>query len=319
MSDININWYQISDELSWDELVCNSHKGTFQHSRKFLNYHNDRFLDRSVVIKNKQAVIGVFPAAEHPNKTDMVVSHIGATYGGLVVSTGVYGEELIRILQEIKKFYKQEGYTDLLYKVTPSLYHSTKDEDEIYALFRVGAHLSRVDISAYVDINNRLKISNQRQRSYKKSIKANLTVENSFENLACFYSILENNLSERYGAKPVHSVDELALLHQLFSNEIELVIVKNDVGLVISGVLFFNINSVVHAQYIASSSEGYAKGGLDCIFEHQLATLSDKNTSYLAFGTSNVEEGKILNQSLYRFKRQFGSGSIAHTFYELKL
>ena len=215
MSDININWYQTSDEHLWDDLVRNSHKGTFQHSRKFLNYHNDRFLDRSIVIKNKNSIIGVFPAAEHPGNPDLIVSHIGATYGGLVVSSGVYGEDLIFILNALKEFYKGEGYTDLLYKVTPSLYHSTKDEDEVYALFRIGAQISRVDISAYVDINNRLKISNQRKRSYKKAIKSHLTVDSGLENLASFYSILENNLSERHGAKPVHSIDENILMNSL--------------------------------------------------------------------------------------------------------
>jgi len=319
MDDINLAWFEESDEILWDNFVRSSHKGTFQHSRKFLNYHKLRFVDRSIVIRNQKEIIGVFPAAEHPEKPSMIVSHIGATYGGIIVKGGIFGEELIFILDEIKKFYKGEGYTDLLYKVTPSLYHSTMDEDEIYALFRVGGRLSRVDISAYVDINNRLKVSNQRKRSLKKSIQNKLSVESGSDNLGEFYTILEENLSTRYNAKPVHTIHELNFLDRIFANEIELLVAKDEMGSVISGVLFFNVGPVSHAQYIASSPSGYEKGGLDCIFEYQLANLLMRNKTYLSFGTSNVEEGTVLNQSLYRFKRQFGSGSVAHAFYELKL
>ncbi|RYU44051.1 GNAT family N-acetyltransferase [Aliivibrio finisterrensis] len=315
---MNIEFYT-EDKLSiWDSFVAKSHKATFQHSRTFLNYHRDRFIDRSVIVYDGNKLLAIFPAAETPYNSEQVVSHIGSTYGGLICDASVYGNNTIEILQAIVNFYQDNGYKEIVYKATPSIYHSTTDEDEVYALFRLNARLNRVDINAVVDKYARLKVSSQRKRSYKKAIKASLTVQEGFENIEAFYSILLSNLESKHGAKPVHTIDELKELKQLFPNDIYLWSVITTEGQVIAGVLFFFINQTMHAQYITSSPNGYDLGALDFLFESALSFIEpQEKLRYFAFGTSNEEQGKILNQTLYRFKRQFGAGSVAHQFYSL--
>lgn len=319
MSDVELRFYEKNDEVDWDNFVLRSHKSTFQQTRRFLNYHKQRFKDRSVVVIKNGKLIGVIPAAQHPKDEEIIVSHIGATYGGLITDSSIYGEALIDVFNLLVSFYRNEGYKKLVYKSTPSLYHSTIDEDELYALNRISAVLNRVDINAVIDVDNRLKKSSQRKRSLKKADKSKVFIETGFENLDEFYSILESNLEAKHSAKPVHSLKELIELKALFDETLDLVVTKNEIGEVISGVLFFNINHVCHAQYIASSTEGYDVGGLDYLFENKINSLMKEGRRYLAFGTSNEDEGRILNQTLYRFKRQFGAGSVSHLSYILDL
>src|SRR5919197_1305542 len=74
-----------ADAEAWDQLVQRSINGTFLHSRRFLSYHGDRFRDRSVIFTiGSSLIVGVLPAALDPADEETVVSHPGATYGGIV-------------------------------------------------------------------------------------------------------------------------------------------------------------------------------------------------------------------------------------------
>ncbi|EGU33606.1 GNAT family N-acetyltransferase [Vibrio scophthalmi] len=315
---MNIEFYSEERLTTWDNFVGTSHKATFLHSRHFLSYHKSRFIDRSVMVYEENKLLAVLPAAEAPNNDKQVISHVGATYGGLISDPSVYGEKTIEILGAIVGFYKDNGYESLIYKCTPSVYQATNDEDDIYALFRMNANLDRVDINAIIDKDARLKVSNQRKRCYKKAVKASLEVNYDFEKIEDFYNILLSNLASKHGAEPVHTLDEIRNLHQRFPDNIVLWSVLDANRKVIAGVLFFFINHTMHAQYITSSPSGYDLGALDFLFENAMSFIQkQEKLRYLAFGTSNEEQGKVLNQTLYRFKRQFGAGSVSHKFYSL--
>ena len=49
-------------EAIWDNFIYASNQGTFLHTRRYLNYHNDRFLDKSLLIKFNEKIIAVFPS-----------------------------------------------------------------------------------------------------------------------------------------------------------------------------------------------------------------------------------------------------------------
>jgi hypothetical protein len=80
-----IRSYGPEDASSWNELVERASNGTFLHTRTFISYHGDRFRDRSLILENRRKrIVGVFPAAEAPADPEMVISHPGLTYGGIV-------------------------------------------------------------------------------------------------------------------------------------------------------------------------------------------------------------------------------------------
>jgi hypothetical protein len=45
----------------------------------------------------------------------------------------------------------------------------------------------------------------------------------------------------------------------------------------------------------------------------------DLGARYFDFGVSNEQEGRILNEGLYRFKTSFGAGGVAQEFYKVEL
>jgi lipid II:glycine glycyltransferase (peptidoglycan interpeptide bridge formation enzyme) len=88
---------------------------------------------------------------------------------------------------------------------------------------------------------------------------------------------------------------------------------------VVAGVLLFITPTAHHAQYIASSGTGYAISALDLVFEYAIKAARNQDKRWFDFGISNENEGKLLNDGLYRFKSEFGGGGTVHEFYELKL
>ena len=51
----------------------------------------------------------------------------------------------------------------------------------------------------------------------------------------------------------------------------------------------------------------------------RVAEARARGACYFDFGISNEDEGRVLNEGLYRFKYEFGAGSAVHEFYELDL
>ena len=83
--------YNDQNKSIWDQFVLSGNNGTIFHLRKFLNYHpKDRFQDHSILVKKKQNLFSVFPAAELiEDGKRILVSHPGSTVGSFVVPENV--------------------------------------------------------------------------------------------------------------------------------------------------------------------------------------------------------------------------------------
>ena len=66
-------------------------------------------------------------------------------------------------------------------------------------------------------------------------------------------------------------------------------------------------------------ASGQAAGALEAVFAHCLERAREHGRRYFDFGTSNREQGLVLNEGLHRFKSEFGGSGVAHEFYELPL
>ena len=125
------------------------------------------------------------------------------------------------------------------------------------------------------------------------------------------------NLTSKHNAKPIHELDEIKLLIDLFPSQIECICAFQD-DKVVSGALFFNSINVCHCQYIGTSDLGSSLCSLDLVFNHSIAHAKEKGFLWFDFGTSNAKEGLFLNESLYTYKSEFGGTGITHDFYKLK-
>lgn len=309
------------DNESWDLFCESSNNGsTFLHTRKFLSYHKEKFEDLSVIVEDDSgACIGIFPAAKLSGVDDgVVVSHPGATYGGLLHAGKLSGDRMITAMYAICSFYRDLDFREIIYKAVPHIYHSTPAQDDLYALFRLGAKRIRSDLSASVNLKNRGEISQRRKRAYKKALKNGVEIITGKEIAPELWLILSDNLEKKYGAMPVHSIREIQLLCDIFPNEVEFIGAVCD-GSLVAGVVLFNNSMVSHAQYIASSEKGYSVSALDFVFEYCIKMAESRKSQYFDFGTSNEDQGKILNESLYKFKVEFGAGGTVHEYYKLDI
>ena len=215
------------------------------------------------------------------------------------------------------EYFRSKGYSLFQYKSIPFIYPIKPSQDDLYALFRLGGQLNRCDLSCAIDLSRPNNCSERRRRGLKKASRA-ILLSNDPSFLESLYLVIVENLSRKHDASPVHSLQDLRYLIEKFPNEIQIrcAIIENKV---IAGVVFFNSKNVWHAQYIASSQEGYDLSALDMVFGSSIEEARLLGVRYFDFGTSNEEGGIILNSGLYKFKSEFGASGVSHEFYELKL
>lgn len=315
---ISVRPYESSHSNMWDDFCSKALQATLLHTRRFLSYHGDRFVDCSLIIEQEGKCVGLFPAALSSSDTGCVISHPGITYGGILHQGTLRGQRMVDALTEIRCHFLARGLDKLTYKAVPTFYHSAPAQDDLYALFRLGAERTRCDLSSTIDLQNRLPLSERRRRSLKRAVKAGVEVVEGGEYLPHLWEVLAENLAIKHGAKSVHSLDEIVSLADRFPNHIRCICARH-ANKVVAGVLVFITQTVYHAQYIASSEIGYEVSALDLLFAHTIEVAGNQGRRWFDFGISNELQGTVLNDGLYRFKSEFGGGGTVHEFYDLKL
>lgn len=303
----------------WDRFVEQSLNGVFFHKRRFISYHKDRFIDTSLIIENEKGqVIGILPAAIDPNDTSIIISHPGITFGGLVSGNNCRGEKCILAMSEICKYFYASGYKSFRYKSIPYIYQRQPFQDDIYALFRLGATGYRTDINAVINIYNPGQMSKGRISEINKAAKSCMSFSSDPGYLGEIWEILEGNLLLKYGKKPVHTAAEIKSLLQRFPENI-LVHTAHLEGRLLAGVIFFVLNNSLHTQYITSSKIGQKYAATDYLISSAIKYAASRKMNYFDFGISNEDNGLYLNEGLYKYKRSYGAGSVVNEFYAIQL
>ena len=313
MDTYEIRKYQRDDKSVWDNFVKKAKNATFLFQRDFMDYHSDRFEDYSLLVYNDKKLVAVLPANL---KDEVLHSHQGLSYGGLILSNKTTFQEALIIFRSLLSFLEVEGIAILNLKLLPKMYNRLPSDEIDYLLFLIKAKLTRRDLSNCVFNENRLKIeSSNRLRGIKKGVKNDLEIreESSFDSF--WKEVLEPNLKQVHDQKPVHSLEEINLLKSYFPQNIKQFNVYKDEEIV-AGTTVFETSEVAHAQYISANDLGRKTGGLDFLFNHLLQHFSHKK--YFDFGISNEAQGMKVNKGLMNWKESFGGRGIAHDFYEIK-
>ncbi len=303
-------------EMAWEQCCAGAVNSTLLHTRRFLSYHGDRFKDASALIVEAGKVRGVFPAAQSPADPGLVVSHPGITFGGVVHQGWLSGVRMLAALAALSGHYQNLGYQRLLYKAVPQIYASAPAQDDLYALFRLGAQRVRCDLSCAIDLAHRRPPSELRRRGLKKA-QDSVNLSDDPALLGELWAVIAHNLERKHGVQPVHASAELALLMDRFPQHIGIRCALM-AGRVEAGVVLFKSQTVWHAQYIAASELAYEVSALDAVFDALILEAQQAGARYFDFGISNEDNGQVLNEGLYRFKSGFGGGGVAHEFYEIR-
>ena len=327
--------YSITRKETWDAFVEMSKNGTFLLKRGFMDYHSDRFFDCSLLVyagispdgdfKEKSLttkdLVAVFPA-NWDKEQRTVYSHQGLTYGGLIVLPEVTQKEVLDIMQAILQYYRDMMQAErLVYKPIPYIYSSIPSGEDLYALFRAGAKLSRRLVSTCVSMQNPMKMRSSRVQQARKAVDHGFYIdrmtEGDNETLREYWTLLEDVLMTHHNARPTHTLQEMQLLMSRFPKNIKLYIVRHEKSIV-AGIIVFECRRVAHVQYMASGDEGRAYGALDLLLRH-LINERYKQFDYVDFGTSNEDDGRVLNEGLIFQKEGFGGRAVCYDTYEVNI
>src|ERR1051325_5080336 len=128
----------------------------FLFDRNYMDYHSDRFTDHSFMFFDEDKLLAVMPA----NVTGKAVtSHGGLTFGGIVSDGKMKTTVMLEVFAALKQYLQKRGVVELIYKAVPHIYHQLPAEEDLYALFIIGAQLVRRDVSSTISMKERVTYS----------------------------------------------------------------------------------------------------------------------------------------------------------------
>lgn len=313
MKNYTVKLYQETDYEKWNDFIGQAKNATFLFHRDFMEYHKDRFEDFSLLVYESEKLVSVLPANR---VNDVVYSHQGLTYGGLVYGEKIKLVSIIEIFKKILIFLKENVITKLHLKTLPSIYHLKPAEETQYALFLAEAKLVRRDSLSVLDLSRENKISKIRKRGIQKAIFNKLIIKEEGSLDGFWNEILIPNLDKKHKASPVHTLEEINYLKSIFPDNIrQFNVYHNDK--IVAGTTVFESKNVAHCQYISKNENQGNLGSLDSLFEFLIKeAFAEKH--FFDFGISNESQGRKLNEGLSYWKESFGSSTIVHDFYEVE-
>ena len=311
---MEIRRYRREDKELWNSFVSKARNATFLFDRNYMDYHADRFDDNSFMFYHKGKLKAVLPANV---SGDTLYSHQGLTYGGLLLDKKATVEDVLECFDSLNSWLRENGISKVVYKALPWIYQQYPSEEDLYALtWKCKAQLISRDIASTIFIDNKLKFAESRKSGIRKALSLNIEVGES-NDVDGFWHVLEDNLGNRYNAKPVHTASEMKLLMSRFPNNIKLYVAKMN-GEIVGGTLIYVTPQVVHTQYISASLEGKKHGALDLLFDYIINKVY-ANCRYFDFGKSTEQGGAYLNEPLIFQKEGFGGRGVCYDWYQWEL
>ena len=313
MKDYNIVKYNLEYKAIWNSFVAKSKNGTFLFHRDFMEYHQDRFDDFSLMVFKKEKLVALLPA----NRVgDELHSHQGLTYGGLLLSKDIRFEIVLNSFEALLKFLDEQNIITLYIKEIPSIYYHIPSEESRYFNFILKAELMRRDTLSVIDNLNKLRFSSSRNEGIKRAKKHGLQIANDDDFEVFWNSILKINLKNKHNASPVHSLEEILNLKEKFPENIKQFNVYHE-DQIVAGATIFETEHVAHCQYISGNDDKNTLGSLDILHDYLINEFySDKR--YFDFGTSNENNGKNINKGLQFWKEGFGARTLTQDFYKIE-
>ncbi|PQB06008.1 GNAT family N-acetyltransferase [Aureitalea marina] len=298
--------YQSDRKEDWDRFIRQAKNATFLFERDFMDYHRDRFRDHSIMVYRDEQVFAVLPANK---QGDQLISHQGLTYGGFVLGTGAKLSDSLKAWALLLEFLHDKGIESLKIKNIPGFYTILPSDELAYFLFLCQAKLLERDLIMLIDQDQALGFQKNRREGINKAMRKGLEVkiDNDFE--AFWTQILRPNLSRKHGAEPVHSLEEIKLLHHRFPQQIKQVNIYHE-DKIVAGTTVFLTRTTIHPQYVSANEDKNQLGSLDMLYDFLMREFSE-GRRYFDFNTSVDPDSGHLNPGLIFWKETCGARAYA--------
>ena len=315
MTNYTIKKYHKNDYEIWNAFIGQAKNATFLFHRDFIEYHQDRFEDFSLLIFEDEKLKAVLPANI---KGKSVYSHQGLTYGGLVFNAKLKGEKVEIVLDQVLLFLKENSIVNFYYKPIPDFYLQRGNQDLDFFLFKRGAILERKEMNLAINLELPLQISKSKLKHFRRieNLDLDIVEEHDFEPF--WGKVLGPRLLEKFNVKPVHTKEEIALLKQNFPDNIKQYSVYQD-DEIIAGITIFETKDVVKSQYGATSQKGEQVRALDFLFINLIHKYKRKGKRFFDMGIVNEENESGYHSGLLNQKEELGCSVYNQDFYKIEI
>lgn len=314
MKTYTVRLYQNTDFDLWNDFLTKAKNATFLFHRHFMEYHEDRFSDYSLIVETESKWVAVLPANVVENQ---VFSHQGLTYGGLVYDEKMDADKIRLIWDPILDFLRNQKKNNLIYKPILPFYTQSSSDEMVYFLFKNKAKLYRKELNLAIDFTKKWSISKSKMKHFRRVSDSDLEIRKE-QNFELFWnSVLIPRLEEKHQAKPVHSLDEIEKLAIQFpQNILQYNVYFEDE--IVAGITLFHFGNGVKSQYGATTILGEKMRALDFLF---INLIDDFKEIVTFFDMGTVTENNELgyNSGLLKQKEELGCSVYTQDFYKLTL
>ena len=314
MKNYTVRLYQKGDFENWNAFIDKAKNATFLFNRHFMEYHNDRFTDYSLIVEDDNKWFAVLPANVFENQ---VFSHQGLTYGGLAYDEKMDAERVRLIWNTVLNFLRNNHHSSLIYKSILPFYTLKSAEEINYFLFKNNAILFRKDMNLAIDFTRKWSVSKSKLKHFRRISDLNLEIRQD-QNFELFWNeVLIPRLNEKHQATPVHTLEEIQRLAILFPENIVQYNVYFD-DEIAAGITLFQFGNGVKSQYGATTKLGEKLRALDYLF---LSLIEKFQNTVTFFDMGTVSENNELgyNMGLLKQKEELGCSVYTQDFYKISL
>jgi hypothetical protein len=294
----------------WDRFIAAAKNGSFLFLRDYMDYHNDRFDDHSLMFWIEGRLMACLPA----NRVGATLhSHQGLTYGGIMMCEDIRLHQAHAIAKGLRRHMIADALIELVYRPSPHIYHRLPSEEDIEALASLGARVAGTKAVCALRLDRQPSVSENRRRDLALFRTTGHVVRRSFA-FREFMAFVADRLRERHGGKPVHSGEEIERLALRFPEHIQLYAVERGSGFAAGWIVYRNAECA-KLQYVAHDVWAMGNGAGTAIAHYVLSEVLPPG-SWFEFGHS-VQPSGAINEGVHAFKESLGGRTIQVREYAL--
>lgn len=310
--EIEIRRYGSEDRVAWDAFVYEAKNGHFMLTRGYMDHHGDTFLDASMMFYRKNRLIAVMPA----HVDDGVLwSHRGLSFAGVISHRRMRTSWMLDLFERLRARLVEDGLQALMYKTVPWPYQDYPAEEDLYALYLMGATCEDMKVTYALRPSHFAGVHETARNLRNRAVRAGVTVRLTNE-LATFFEIHRQMHEERHMAEPLHSYEELAELTERFPEHI-LLYGAFEEETMIGGLMVFVDRTTVRMQKMGLTSRG-RELYVQSLLVDALMREADFQDRWIDFGTSMDPSTGGLQHPVAFFKETLGGAAIVTRTFRLE-
>ncbi|WP_431136482.1 FemAB family protein [Psychroserpens mesophilus] len=316
MNNYSIKAYHSEFKNQWNEFVANSQNATFLFHRDFMEYHQDRFEDFSLMVYAGNKLLAIFPA----NKVNGTVhSHQGLTYGGLFFRDQLNLKDVEVVIAKLLEFLKTHKIRSVIVKLLPEFYHFESFKTICDLQNFKNTSILKQNIVMAIDYHQDFKINKTKIKRFKKLQTNGYSIKEGQLEFNVFWNrLLVKRLAEKHNSKPVHSLSEIAYLHSKFEDEILQYNIYRDEE-ILAGITIFKKGKIVKSQYGMASIEGEKVNALDMLFVFLIYKFKEEGMQYFSMGTVSNDTKLGYSKGMLNQKKELGCDQYVQNILKIEM